>query len=114
MNSDNLCSSYPVVLWLMFGNVAEQHESGCREAMHGRGVCPNKVHGLEHIDRVCATPYMAITSNFIDMLYYDSMQTYIGAGGYILRVSSITISRYCSSCVASYMDLSCMGNINTH
>ena len=55
MNLDNLCSSYPVVLWLMFGNVAEQHESGCREAMHGRGVCLNKVHGLEHIDRVCAT-----------------------------------------------------------
>jgi len=32
--------------------------------------------------------------------------THPGTGGYILRVSSITMSRYCSSWEASYMDLS--------
>ena len=36
---------------------------------------------------------------------HKAQATYAGAGEYILRVSSNTISRYVSSCEASYMDL---------
>ena len=54
-----------------------------------------------------------LINKIISKFYYFNLHnhvpvvtTHAGAGGYILIVSQKNISRYSSSCVASYMDLS--------
>ena len=74
------------------------HLSSCTVHLHS----PSNSHGkYVQVLPTCPQAILNITQH--------PTTTYAVTGGYILSVSSITISRYSSSCEASYMDLSYTG-----